>query len=139
MDQQQSVTDIFGPTIHSYTRAQAIDDGILIDVSEIAKESGFKFPVALTRAAWEDCVAWNDDCNKRQTYQDESGRLWDVLQMLHFAIKCSRDSNPEMLFKLSRVPRGGRCRLARDVTLKSIIGPGDTPEPVLTIMLPNED
>ena len=27
----------------------------------------------------------------------------------------------------------------RPVTLKAICGPGDTPEPVLTIMLPEED
>ena len=72
---QQTLTDIFGPVISSYSRAQAIEDGVLIDVSEMAREAGFKHPVALTSAAWEDCVAWNSDNKKRQTYQDESGRL----------------------------------------------------------------
>jgi hypothetical protein len=136
---QQTLTDIFGPVISSYSRAQAIEDGILIDVSEMAREAGFKPPVALTSAAWEDCVAWNADDNKRQTYQDESGRLWDVLFMLHFAIQCSRNNNSTLLYKLRRVPRGGRGHLARDVTLKSIIGSGDTSDPVITIMLPHED
>jgi hypothetical protein len=30
-------------------------------------------------------------------------------------------------------------RSAKRVTLKAICGPGDTPEPVLTILLPDED
>ena len=139
MDQQQSMTDFFGPVIHAYTRAQAIEDGTLVDVSETAKEAGFNIPVALTRAVWEDCVAWNDDDNKRQTYQDESGRLWDVLYMLFFAIKSGRSNSDVKLYQLRRVPRGGRGHMAREVTLKSHIGPGDDGEPVITIMLPYED
>ena len=139
MEQPQTLTDLFGPVIHSYTRAQAIEDGVLVDVSETAQESGFKHPVALTRAVWEDCVAWNEDDNKRQTYQDESGRLWDVVIMLFFAIKSSQNNNSEKLYKLRRVPRGGKGHLAREVALKSHIGPGDNAEPVITIMLPHED
>ena len=38
--------------IHQYTRADAIRDGALIDVSATAREAGFKFPVALTAAVW---------------------------------------------------------------------------------------
>jgi hypothetical protein len=38
--------------IHSYSRAQAIADGVLVDVT--AKEAGFKYqPVALTRAVFD--------------------------------------------------------------------------------------
>lgn len=37
--------------IASYTRAQAINDGALVDVSPISTEAGFKVPVALT-SAW---------------------------------------------------------------------------------------
>ncbi len=132
-------SDLFGPVIYCYSRSQAIDDGVLVDVSEMAREAGFKFPVAITHAAWEDCVAWNDEDNKRQTYQDESGRLWDVLYMLMMCIKVSVTNKSEILFSLKRVPRGGRGHMARKVILKAHIGPGDTPEPVLTIMLPNED
>ncbi len=50
----QSMVEIFGEPISIYTRAQALDDGFLVDVSELAKEAGFRFPVALTRAAWAD-------------------------------------------------------------------------------------
>jgi hypothetical protein len=30
--------------IHSYTRADALRDGVLIDVSATAKEAGFRYP-----------------------------------------------------------------------------------------------
>jgi len=32
--------DTFGPVIFSYSRAQAIEDGVLVDVTETAKEGG---------------------------------------------------------------------------------------------------
>jgi type I site-specific restriction endonuclease len=31
---------IFGEVIYSYTRAQAIEDGVLVDVTDMAKEAG---------------------------------------------------------------------------------------------------
>ncbi len=73
MEQPQTLINIFGPVVSSYTRTQAIEDGVLVDVSEMAQEAGFKHPVALTRAVWEDCVAWDEGDNNHQTYQDESG------------------------------------------------------------------
>ena len=47
-------TEMFGDLIDSYSRAQAIEDGTLIDVSEIANEAGFTIPVAVTQAVWHD-------------------------------------------------------------------------------------
>jgi hypothetical protein len=43
---------MFGPEdlIHRYTRAGALADGVLVDVSAVAREAGIRFPVALTRA-----------------------------------------------------------------------------------------
>lgn len=46
---EPSLEDIFGPVIHSYTRSQAIDDGVLVDVTATAQEAGFKVPTALTQ------------------------------------------------------------------------------------------
>lgn len=127
---------LFGEVIYAYTRKQAIEDGVLVDVSETAKEAGFKFPVALTRAAYEDCVAWDEADSKRQTHQDVAGRLWDVLWMASLAAK---RGGQEIRFQLYRVPRGGRGHMARLVTLKAHCGPGDNAEPVITIMQPDED
>ena len=42
----------FGPVISIYSRAQAIEDGILVDVSDTAREAGFTIPVAVTRTVW---------------------------------------------------------------------------------------
>jgi hypothetical protein len=39
---------LFGEVIFSYTRAQAIADRALIDVTPTAAEAGFRFPVAVT-------------------------------------------------------------------------------------------
>ena len=110
--------------ISVYTRAQAIADGALIDITETAREKGFKYPVAMTRAAWGDFVAWIEADNQRKgTFQDEAGRLWDVLTMLWFAARrCAGDT---MRFQVLRVPREGRGRKARIATLKAVIGPGD--------------
>jgi Family of unknown function (DUF6573) len=38
--------------IHTYTRAQALADGALIDISPLATEAGFRYPVAVTAAVW---------------------------------------------------------------------------------------
>ena len=51
---------VFGPTVYTYTRAQALADGVLIDAGPLAREAGLRFPVALTGAAWQDCVAWTE-------------------------------------------------------------------------------
>ena len=33
--------------IHSYSRAQAIEDGVLADISDLGEEMGFKIPVSI--------------------------------------------------------------------------------------------
>ena len=124
--------------ISSYTRAQAIEDGMLVDVTATAKEAGFVYPVAMTAAAWADCVAWTDEDTKRQAPQDEFGRLWDVLWMAKMAAK-GGGGGTEILYSLHCVPRGGKGHQPRLTQLKMVCGPGDTPEPVITIMLPDED
>ena len=53
--------------IFTYTRAQAIEDGVLVDVTKEAKEYGFRFPVAVTNRLWEDCISWDND--KEQAYE----------------------------------------------------------------------
>ena len=57
--------------IHRHTRADALRDGVLIDVSAVAREAGIRYPVALTRAVWQRCVAVPPGV----ICQDEAGRL----------------------------------------------------------------
>ena len=136
---EQAAESIFDNVISTYTRAQAIEDGVLIDASNMAREAGFKWPVALTAGAWADCVAWSEDDTERQIPQDELGRLWDVLLMASHAIRSSKVSGDRLLFQLDRVPRDGHSTRAVLVTLKLIVGPGDSGEPVITILHPHED
>ncbi|RKR92694.1 hypothetical protein BDK92_7172 [Micromonospora pisi] len=125
--------------IHRYTRAQALADGTLIDAGPLAREAGFRWPVALTAAAWADCVAWTDADNKRKgAIQDETGRLWDVLNMARFAAARSGGGN-RILFQLVRVPVAGKATRPRLVTLALMAGPGDNGEPVMVIGTPDED
>lgn len=132
-----TMNEIFGEVIYSYTRKQAIEDGHLIDVSEVAIEAGFRVPVSVTHAVWVDCVEWNEADSRRQTYQDEAGRLWDVLWMAMNASRRGAGAQ-RLVFQLYRVPRGGRGVCPRLVTLVAHVEPGDNGEPVVTIMLPGE-
>jgi hypothetical protein len=117
--------------IHSYSLAQAIADGVLIDVSATAREAGIRFPVALTRAVWSRCV----EVPPGVECQDEAGRLWDVVYLLRVAIGASAGGST-LLYRL--YVRNDNRR-PRPVTLKAICGPGDDATPVLTVMLPEED
>jgi hypothetical protein len=130
-EEGESSDDLFGPVVSAYTRAQAIADGVLVDVSEMAHEAGIKYPTALTAAVWAQYVSVPAGVDG----QDESGRLWDILNMFRFAVKRSPQGT-ELLFEV--LVRNDNTA-PKPVTLKAICGPGDTPEPVLTILLPHED
>jgi len=119
--------------IYSYSREQALADGVLVDAGELAREAGFTFPVALTAAVYAAFV----EVPSEVSGQDETGRLWDILNMLHFAIKKQPTNGPVCRFQLY-VANSDDCPAVL-VTLKAHCGPGDNLEPVLTIMLPEED
>jgi hypothetical protein len=106
-------------------------------VTEAAKEAGFKVPVAITHAAWVDCVEWKTHVGTIGG-QDESGRLWDVLWMAFLACK-NLGEGQRRNFQLYRVQQDGGESGQSLVTLSVSIGPGDTFEPVITIMQPDED
>ncbi len=121
----------WGPIIYRYTRRQAIEDGVLVDVTPLAREAGIRYPTAMTATVWAACV----DVPPAVPWQDEKGRLWDLLSVLRFAIKAAKPADT-IAFKVhvqnDRHP-------ARPVSLKACCGPGDDGEPVITIMLPDED
>jgi hypothetical protein len=136
---EQTVESYFGEVISTYTRAQALEDGVLVDAGPMAEEAGFTGPVALTSAVWENCVAWTDTDNQRQVYQNQSARLWDLLSMAGFAIRANPSTSNQLLYELYRVPRDGHSTKAQLVQLKLIIGLGDHDEIVLTILTPTQD
>lgn len=118
--------------VFSYSRAEAIDDGVLVDVSATAKEAGFKFPVAITQGVYHSLTP-----NKTESaYQDFEGRLWDVLSMLRLAVRKSQGSQIDFKVLIARSVYNGKAKLEE---FKAICGPGDNYEPVITILLPHED
>jgi hypothetical protein len=122
-----------GDPIFSYSLAQAIADGTLIDVSAVARKAGIRYPVALTAAAWGRCVAVPPGV----VCQDEAGRLWDVLYQLRVTIGGSA-GGPEVRFGV-HVRNDNREGTPPLVRLKALCGPGDIREPVITVMVPGED
>ncbi len=120
--------------IFSYSRADAIADGVLIDVTETAREAGFKIPVALTCAVWASCVAVSPGI----ACQDEAGRLWDVLWMLACAARKAPAGADTIAFGV-QVRNDNSESVPPLVRLKAVCHPGDEGEPVISVMEPGED
>jgi len=117
------------PLVSRYTRAQAIEDGVLVDVSELARTVGFRFPVAVGSAAFATVTGFESGADAGQVTQAVRTLLRDLVS----AIRRSAGNTDMILFETSGV-RGGA-----QVALKSLVGPGDNAEPVITILFPNED
>jgi len=122
------------PVIYQYTRKEAIEDGVLIDMSNWAVETGFVIPVACTHALWHGYIV--PPQGVQGLGQSERGRVHDVLWMLLCAIRRDQRSTDQLLFKVSFQQAADKL-VTTD--LKAICGPSDNGEPVLTIMLPDED
>jgi hypothetical protein len=142
---EDNIEDIFGPVIYAYTRAQTVEDGVLVDVSKTAAEAGIRFPTVVTAAVHDRYVAVPDELKEQQ---DETGRLWDLVWMLAHAIRSGKLDGNEGLFELLvAMPRGDVWQSnekpdeahLRLVTLKAVCGPSDDGSPCLTVMMPDED
>lgn len=127
------LSDIFGEVIFAYSRADALADGVLIDVTKTAKEAGFSVPAVVTAHVWEECVRVPEGC---EGTQDESGRLWDVCWMAMVAARKAQNAS-RVKVELYVVRHEGRA--AELVELVMAIGPGDDGTPVITIMFAEDD
>jgi len=121
--------------IFGYSRAQAIEDGVLVDaatddLAEISRQH-YRFPVAMTRAVFE---LIDKAVNNPKWMNDWRGVWHDVLWM-SICHKTRRLSESEAIFRVIITGTGRK----RNHDLKVVIGPGDNAEPVVTIMLPEED
>ena len=124
----------FGPVIYSYTRSQAIADGLQVEVSKVARDAGITCPVFLTRAVFDNYVTVPPDV----TAQDEAGRLWDIVWMLRFAIRKAQPNETRLPVALYVRNDDHRARL---IKLIAVCGPLDIDDlaPAITVMLPDED
>ena len=133
-EEPNSMTETFGPVIYSYTRAQAVADGVQVEVTKTAQEAGIKFPMFLTRAVWDAYVAVPEGV----TGQDEAGRLWDVVWMTRFAILRAHGHTDRCPVALYVRNDNHRTKL---VKLIAQCGPldMDDPAPAITVMMVDED
>ena len=134
-----NASDLFGEPIYSYSRAQAIEDGVLVDLrqgdlAEVVRNAGLRLPVACTRAVFDSCIALTPAA--KRACNDVKGRLWDVLFMLTLAIKAAPRGLDRVTFRVMCVRERVRPTLT---ALVCVVGPGDDGAPVMTIMFPGED
>jgi hypothetical protein len=107
--------------ISAYTRAQAIEDGVLIDITEHTKRM-FKVPVAITRTAFlkvGGAVGMAEG-------EEKTIKILILMVLLYF-VKNRGETGDIVNFTV------------RYINLKSITHQGDNGEHVITIMFPHED
>ena len=137
--------------IFRYTRQRAILDGVLVDLMQhptperpelddlrsMVQRSGFRYPVAMTAAAFAETVAPIDAAPPPG--EDLRSRLWHVLVCVRAAwrVTVTRDT-PSDRVHFGLVIRGENGK-PKVVPMWIHCGPGDAGEPVLTIMLKGED
>jgi hypothetical protein len=115
--------------IYSYTRKQALADGLLIDVTEMARKCCIEHPTALTASVWEII---NDI--PPNLGEDVDGRLWNILCVLRMALVRATRNTIHFTLPMDRAGMQGNT-----LELKAVIGPGDDAAPVIAIMLLDED
>lgn len=121
-----ALTEIFGECIHSYSRAQGIADGELVDITSTAAEAGFRHPCAVTRALW--CAI--ETIPARVPWQDREGRLWDIVWMAEQAAGKQKPGVSRFVYEVILHRSDIRSQYSQIVM---DCGPGDNAEPVLTV------
>lgn len=119
--------------VYSYSRAQAIADGVLIDVTEAARAVGFEVNTVVTDHLFTGYVV--PCAGLEGEGQSQGGRLHDLLMLAMFAAQTSKGTD-RVTFKIDFLMNPNR---KETVAVIAHIGPGDNGEPVLTLMLPGDD
>jgi len=109
----------------------------LDDISKIAREAGFNYPVAVTSRIFHEVLNPTTQL-KRDFAQSYEGRAWDMLMILRVAIRKSKGGDRVDFAPLFIMP-GDTTQHPRPVKMYSMCGPGDDERPVITILLEGED
>ena len=110
-----TLAEVFGPVISSYTRAQAVVEGVQVEVSAKARQAGIRFPVFLTRAVYDAYVTVPPGVEG----QDEVGRLFDIVWMTAYAIRQARGAGDRLPVALYVRNDNRRPRLVKLVAVWS--------------------
>jgi DNA repair protein RadC len=121
--------------IYAYTRSQALADGVLVDVSQMASEAGFRYPTAITADLHARLTPNQQEEELGQSY---AGRLWDVVFLASFAARQAGVADQSQfevsLFEDAKDSPHSRYRSI--LKLWIVVSPGDEGEPVITIGFP---
>ena len=120
--------------IYSYTREQAIEDGVLIDVTDAARGVGFKVHTVVTATLFHGYV--EPPTGLEGEGQSTAGRLHDLLFLVLCAARKNHAGADRATVRVAFLMAPGKTETV-DVIVH--IGPGDQGEPVLTLMLPEDD
>lgn len=115
----------------SCRRAKAIEEGVLANVSEVARTGGFRWPVAVTANAWSLITGGRRGICTPGVYE----RLYDALWQAAAAIRVEEQPEGNTVCYHIVLQYG----LQLSATLKIVAESGDMGEPVITIMLPDEE
>ena len=135
--------------ISSYSRADALADGTLIDVSSLARQAGLKFPVAVSTGVFAVLAPWAQGCEGDVSKPAEGqplygsgqsfdGRAWDLLTIMLYEIRRGKGGDRVDFAPLFVLPGSAQGR-PTPVPLYALCAPGDGGEPVITILRVGED
>jgi len=129
--------DLFGDMIYLYSRADAIRDGVLIEADpQLCREAGILWPVAISDHLW----GFVDPGYLGEMHgQSITGRLWDLLFLFRVAAKRSATGKDRLTYRADFQMRVADQERRETVTVIAVCGPGDDGEPVITLMLPEDD
>jgi hypothetical protein len=118
------------PTIRD--RQEAIQSGILIDVTPTAKELGLTFPVTITKPLWDIGIVTNQSLSQ----EEQTGRLRDVL--MAFRLRLASLSTISPLIDFPALLAMPPSTVPQPVPLFAIIQPDSGNQANVTLLLPNE-
>lgn len=127
------MNELYGEPIFEFSRADALQQRMLIDLSSNFPDECrlYRYHVACTSAVWslvEQATADRKHCNSA------AGVVWDILFMSQHGI-VTRPDEQTVIFQVI-ITGTGRKRIH---TMKAVCHPGDNMEPVITIMMTDED
>ena len=138
-----SYSNLFGNVIHTYSRKNALEDGVQFCLSERFPNECrlYKYPVFCTAAVWElieSAAANNPGSN-------QAGIVWDLVWMSNKSPRRTHPFQDTCLFSVIVEKANKKPDFWEDefpiyrLQAKCEAKDFDDPTPVVTISLPNED
>ena len=122
-----------GPGVPTITdRQEAIQSGILIDVTPTAQLLGLTFPITVTKPLWDIGIVTNQSLSQ----EEQRGRLRDIL--MAFRLKLASLATISPLIDFPALLAMPPSTVPQPVPLFAIIQPDGGNQANVTLLLPNE-